>query len=88
MLQRKYNYRQKVSCAFWRASFSLEQLEKCFIHCVDMYSWILSCCITGVATNIIDIRCTISVTVMFIMLCNTVQATFNVNPSIVHTNNA
>ena len=36
-----------------------------------------------------DINCTISVTVMFIMLCNTVQATFNVTPSIVvHTNNA
>ena len=47
-----------------------------------MYSWILSCCVTGVA--IIDISCTISVTVKFIMLCNTVQATFNVTPSIVH----
>ena len=33
---------------------------------------------------IIDISCTISVTVKFIMLCNTVQATFNVTPSIVH----
>ena len=58
-----------------------------------MYSWILSCCITGVTTqysylHIIDISCTISVTVMFIMLCNTVQATFNVTPCIVHTNNA
>ena len=41
----------------------------------DMYSWILSCCRTGVTTqysylHIID---TISVTVMFIMFCNTVQ---------------
>ena len=31
----------------------------------------------GILTYII--RCTISVTVMFIMLCNTVQATFNVS---------
>ena len=59
----------------------------------DMYSWILLCCIMDVTTqysylHIIDISCTISVTVMFIMLCNTVQATFNFTPCIVHTNNA
>ena len=30
-----------MSCAWnimvWRASFSLEQLEKCFIHCVALH---------------------------------------------------
>ena len=36
-----------------------------------MYSWILSCCITGVA--IVYIRCTIYVTVMFIYACFAIQ---------------
>ena len=98
MLQRNNNYRPKVSCAWnimvWRASFRLEQLETDIALNIvllgdDMYSWILSCCIMGVTTqysylHIIDISCTISVTVMFIMLCNTVQATFNFTPCSTH----
>ena len=58
-----------------RASFSWKSALYIVLLGDDMYSCI----------HIIDIRCTISFTVMFIMLCNTVQATFNVTPCIVHT---